>query len=69
MDNDNWYFYRGKSKEGILLPDLSANCQMLLDTGQLFRGHAKFKTVYDTRTQLGLRDCVLHHVSAHGLTS
>jgi len=25
--------------------------------------------VYDTRTQLGLRDCVLHHVLAHGLTS
>ena len=25
---------------------------------QLFKGHAKFKNVYDTRTQLGLPDCV-----------
>jgi len=65
----NWHFYTGKSTHGILLPDLSANIQSLLDTGQLFRGHTKFKTVYDTRTQLGLRDCVLRHVSAHGLSS
>jgi hypothetical protein len=34
--DSNWYFYPGKSKEGILLPDLSANCQHLMDTAQLF---------------------------------
>ena len=67
--DDNWYFHAGKSTQGTLLPDLSANIQSLLDTGQIFRGHTKFKTVYDTRTQRGLRDCVLRHVSAHGLTS
>jgi len=52
-----------------LLPDLSANFQSLVDTGQLFKGNSKFKNVYDTRTQLGLKDCVLRHVSAHGLQS
>jgi len=67
--NNDWYFYAGKSTVGTLLPDLTANIQSLLDTGKLFRGHTKFKMVYDTRTQLGLRDCVLCHVSAHGLTS
>lgn len=40
-----------------------------MDSGQLFHGHAKFKTVYDTRNQISLKDCVLCHVSAHGLTS
>jgi hypothetical protein len=67
--NNDWYFYAGKSTVGTLLPDLSANLQTLLDTGQLFRGHTMFKTVYDTCTQLGLHDCVLRHVSVHGLTS
>jgi hypothetical protein len=42
---------------------------MLLDTGQFFRGHAKFRRVYNTRNQIQLQDCVLRHVSAHGLTS
>jgi hypothetical protein len=55
--------------QGIPLPDLSADCQYLLDTGQLFRGHSKFCRVYNARAQLQLRDCILHHVSAHGLTS
>ncbi len=68
-DHKNWYFFAGKSTDGTLLPDFVANVQSLLDTGQLFRGHTKFKTVYDTRTQLGLRDCVLRHVSAHALVS
>ncbi|MFN9980888.1 MAG: hypothetical protein ACK53Y_13265, partial [bacterium] len=54
---------------GIRLDDLTANCQKLLDSGQLFRGHTKFRRVYNARTQLQLRDCVLRHVSAHGLTS
>jgi hypothetical protein len=45
------------------------NCQELLDTGQLFKGHAKFRNVYAARSQVSLRDCVLHHVSAHGLHS
>ncbi len=52
-----------------MLSDFVASCQNLLDTGQLFRGHAKFKNVYDARNQLSLRDCVLRHVSAHGLKS
>jgi len=42
---------------------------LLLDTGQLFKGHTKFCCVYNTRTQVQLRNCVLRHVSAHGLTS
>jgi len=38
-----------------------------LDSGQIFRGHAKFQRVYQTQNQLQLRTAVLHHVSAHGL--
>ncbi len=70
-DKDVWSFYPGKSTGAysILLPDLLANCQELLDTGQLFRGHAKFKNVYDTRNQLSLHNCALLHVSAHRLKS
>jgi len=65
ISEDNvWQFYPRKSDKGIILPDLMANCQHLMDTGQLFRGHAKFKNVYDTRNQLSLKDCVLRHVSA-----
>jgi len=69
--NDEWYFYPDKhtTTDGILLSDFSANCQSLMDTGQLFKGHAKFRNVHDTRNQLSLRDCVLRHVSAHGLKS
>jgi hypothetical protein len=67
--SNEWYFYPGKSKDGILLSDLSVSCQQLLDTGQLFRGHAKFRNVYDTRNQISLRDCVLRHILAHGLKS
>jgi hypothetical protein len=55
--------------QGILLHDLSANFQQLLDTGQLFKGHTKFCLVYNTRAQVQLKDSVLRHVSAHGLTS
>ena len=69
QDDNEWHFCAGKSTVGTPLLDLAANIQSLLDTGQIFRGHTKFKTVYDTRAQLGLRDCVLRHVSAHGLTS
>ncbi len=46
-----------------------ANCQELLDSGQLFRGHPKFCNVYDAYNQGSLRGCVLRHVSAHGLKS
>jgi len=69
--SDTWSFIPGKNvtTQGICLPDLSATCQSLIDTGQLFRGHAKFKNVYDTRNQLSLRTCVLRHVSAYGLKS
>jgi hypothetical protein len=45
--------------QGIPLPDLSATIQHLLDTGQLFRGHCKFRHVYNARAQIQLRDCVL----------
>lgn len=70
VDNEDvWTFYPGKSKEGIMLVDLVANCQDVLDTGQLFCGHAKFHNVYITRNQLSLKDFVLCHVSAHGLKS
>jgi hypothetical protein len=69
LDNNIWHFFPGKSKEGIMLQDLSANCRDLLDTGQLFKGHAKFNNVYNARSQYSLRDCVLQHVSAHGLQS
>jgi hypothetical protein len=51
LDENIWYFFRGKSKEGIILQDLSANCRELLDTGQLFKGHAKFTNVYNARSQ------------------
>jgi hypothetical protein len=63
----DWIFFPGKqtTTNGISLPDLEANCQELLDTGQLFRGHAKFRNVYDTRNQIALQHCVLHHVTAH----
>jgi hypothetical protein len=69
LSDNIWTFYPGKSTTGIPLPDLQANCQHLLDTGQLFRSHAKFKNVYAAISQESLRDCVLRHVSAHGLWS
>ncbi len=66
-----WTFFPGKSKEknGIILHDFEANCQELMDTGQLFKGHAKSPNVYTTRSQISLKDSVLRHVSAHGLHS
>jgi len=70
--SDQWIFTLGNStdlSQGILLHDLSANFQQLLDTGQLFKGHTKFRRVYNTRAQVQLKDSVLRHVSAHGLTS
>jgi hypothetical protein len=69
---NSWIFCPGNQvdpSQGIPLPDLSADCQYLLDTGQLFRGHSKFRRVYNARAQLQLRDCILPHVSAHGLRS
>jgi hypothetical protein len=71
LSNNTWSFVPGKgdTMTSISLHDLPANCQVLLDTGQLFCGHAKFKKVHDTRNQLSLRKCVLRHVSAHGLKS
>jgi hypothetical protein len=68
-ESGEWHFFPGRATVGTPLPDLSANAQHLLTAGQLFCGHTKFKHVYDTRAQLGLRDCVLWHVSAHGLQS
>jgi hypothetical protein len=71
-DTNQWVFCPGNSTDlslGYLLDNLPANCQHLLESGQLFRGHTKFRRVYNARTQYQLRDCVLRHVSAHGLTS
>jgi hypothetical protein len=65
-----WLFQPDKTLEdhhGILLPDLEANSQTLLDTGKLFCGHTKFKYVFDTENQISLQTSVLCHVSAHGL--
>jgi hypothetical protein len=56
-------------KLGIVLPSFQGSCQELFDTGQIFKGHVKFRRVYAARSQLKLRDCVLRHVSAHGLSS
>jgi hypothetical protein len=70
--NAEWIFCPGASTDldkGIKLPDLTSTCQNLIDTGQLFRGHTKFRRVYQTRNQVHLHDCVLHHVTAHGLSS
>ncbi len=50
---DQWFFYPGKQTDnGILLEDFTANCQQLLESGQLFRGQTKFRNVYDARNQL-----------------
>lgn len=65
-------FCPGNTKDvtqDIPLPDLTSTFQTLLDTGQLFRDHTKFKRVYNTRLQIQLRTSVLRHASAHGLTS
>jgi hypothetical protein len=70
--NNNWIFCPGVNhdiSQGIKLQDLSANCQMLMETGQRFRGHTKFRRVYIARNQAQLRDSVLRHVSVHGLAS
>jgi len=59
LSDHSWLFYPEKSTVGTLIPDLLANCQHLLDTGQLFRGYAKFKNVYAIRNNHSLWDCVL----------
>jgi hypothetical protein len=73
QDEENtWVFCPGTTTDltkGIKLQNLPADCQNLIDTGQLFRGHTKFRRVYQTRNQVQLRDCVLRHVTAHGLSS
>jgi len=59
--SQNWIFCPGNLvdiTQGIPLLDLPANFQTLSDTG-----------VYNARAQVQLRNCVLRHVSAHGLTS
>ncbi len=56
-DQNQWFFYPGNVREidkGTLLPDLEANCHQFLESGQLFKGHAKFKNVYDSRNQFQL---------------
>jgi len=68
----SWVFSPGNKfmlSKAISLPDLPANCQHLLDSGQLFKGHTKFHLVYQACQQVQLKDCVLCHISAHGLDS
>jgi hypothetical protein len=36
----------------VVLPNLSVSIQQLLDSGQIFKGHAKFKRVYSARAQI-----------------
>jgi hypothetical protein len=68
--NGTWIFCSGnKLSKWKILPDLSANIQNLLDSGQLFRGYTKFSKVYQACQQLHLKTCVLRHVSNHGLHS
>jgi hypothetical protein len=60
--SNQWIFCPGQCSDlskGILLDDLSANCQDYLDTGQLFRWHTKFKRVYKTRNQVQLKTSIL----------
>jgi hypothetical protein len=58
LDNSNqWIFCSGQStdlSQGILLDNLVANCQNLLDTGQFLRGHTKFCRVYVTTNGLNI---------------
>jgi hypothetical protein len=39
--NGIWTFFPGKciDKNGIILHNFEANCQELMDTGHLFKGH------------------------------
>jgi len=72
MNDGHWFFCYGNRKNfenGVSFEDLPVKCQILLDTGQLFKGHAKFNRVYQARHQAQLNDCILRHVSAHGLDS
>jgi hypothetical protein len=67
-----WLFcpgYQFVLSKAINLPDLSANCQNLLDTGQLFKGHTKFHCVYQAHHQVSLTDSILCHISAPRLES
>jgi hypothetical protein len=67
---NKWSFCPGNTTDTskrIKLLDLPSNCQQLLNSGQLFHGHAKFQCIYQTHSQLQLCCCVLRHVSAHGL--
>ncbi len=68
----SWVFCPGNKflpSKVIPLSDLRANCQHLLDSGQLFKGQTKFDRVYQARQQVQLKNCVLRHISAHGLDS
>lgn len=61
-ESNEWIFCTGNNKDltkGILLPDLAAQYQTLLDSYLLFRGHSKFTKVYQARYQLHLCDSVL----------
>ncbi len=64
-----WFFCTGKFFNLSKSIELPANCQVILDTAQVFCGHTKFSKVYQARSQIQLHDCVLQHVSDHGLQS
>jgi hypothetical protein len=67
-----WSFCTGKTfvpNKSIHIPDLADHWHQYMESGQLFKGHTKFTKVYQARAQVQLRDCVLRHVSAHGLES
>jgi hypothetical protein len=65
----NIYRFDREDTAHCSIPSLDPDNNWIFYTGQLFRGHAKFRRVYNTRNQVQLRDCVLRHVSAHGLMS
>jgi hypothetical protein len=60
-DTGQWVFCPGTSRDtstGIVLHDLPSTCEHLMDTGQLFKGHAKFQRVYNARNQIQLQDSI-----------
>jgi hypothetical protein len=60
-DTGQWVFCPGTSRDtstGIALHDLPSTCEHLMDTGQLFKGHAKFQRVYNARNQIQLQDSI-----------
>jgi hypothetical protein len=51
----NWIYCFGNSSD--------------LTNGVKFKGHTKFSRVYQARNPAQLKECIIRHVSAHGLQS